>query len=100
MSILKGLGSVAVAALAIALMTPSAAQAQDGWMAPRLVVPDNGIVWGPSPPLYPYYHYGYYGVPVGWSVPAWGPEPSWGLHAYGCEAARPGRHGRRAHVCD
>jgi hypothetical protein len=103
MSIVKGLTTVAVAALAIASMTPSGARAQDGRIAPRIAAaPVGGMVWGPSPPLYPYYHYGYYGVPVGWSVPAWGPEPFWGPEEYGCDpqAVRPGRHGRRTRGCE
>ncbi len=84
MSIVKRLGTVAVAAvLAIALMAPTGAQARNGRIAAGVVD-------------YPYYHYGYYGVPV------WGPGPFWGPYEYGCyrQAVWTGRHWRRVRVCD
>jgi hypothetical protein len=95
MSIVKQLGTVAVAAgLAIALMAPTGAQARDGRMVVGAAV--SGGFWGPSPPYYPYYHFGYYGVPVG------GPGPFWGPYEYGCDrqAVWTGRHWRRVRVCD
>jgi hypothetical protein len=72
MSIVKRPGAVAVAAvLAIALMAPTGAQARNGRIAAGGAVGEavGGVVWGPSPPYYPYYHFGYYGVPV------WGGRP-------------------------
>lgn len=99
MSIVKRLGAVAVAAgLAIALMAPTGAQARNGRIAAGGVVGEavGGVFWGPSPPYYPYYHFGYYGVPV------WGPGPFWGPYEYGCyrQAVSTDRHGRRVRVCD
>ncbi len=99
MSIVKRLGTVAVAAvLAIALMAPTGAQARNGRIAAGAVIGAavSGGYWGPSPPYYPYYHYGYYGVPV------WGPGPFWGPYEYGCyrQAVWTGRHWRRVRVCD
>jgi hypothetical protein len=96
MSIVKRLGTVAVAAvLAIALMAPTGAQARNGRIAAGGEAV-GGIFWGPSPPYYPYYHFGYYGVPV------WGPGPFWGPYEYGCyrQAVSADRHGRRVRVCD
>jgi hypothetical protein len=58
MSIVKRLGTVAVAAgLAIALMAPTGAQARNGRIAAGGVVGEavGGVFWGPSPPYYPYY---------------------------------------------
>ena len=99
MSIVKRLGTVAVAAvLAIALMAPTGAQARNGRIAAVGVVDEavSGGFWGPSPPYYPYYHYGYYGVPV------WGTGPFWGPYEYGCyrRAVWTNRHWRRVRVCD
>jgi len=99
MSILKRLGTVAVAAvLAMVLMAPSGAQARNGRIAEDAVVDEavGGISWGPSPPYYPYYHFGSYGVPVGWHVPFAGPG------VYGChrEDVWTGRRWRRVRVCD
>jgi hypothetical protein len=96
MSIVKRLGTVAVAAvLAIALMAPTGAQARNGRIAAGGEAV-GGVFWGPSPPYYPYYHFGYYGVPV------WGPGPFWGPYEYGCyrQAVSTDRHGRRVRVCD
>jgi hypothetical protein len=96
MSIVKRLGTVAVAAgLAIALMAPTGAQARNGRIAAGGEAV-GGVFWGPSPPYYPYYHFGYYGVPV------WGPGPFWGPYEYGCyrQAVSINRHGRRVRVCD
>src|SRR6202171_6264509 len=96
MRIVKRPGTVAVAAvLAIALMAPTGAQARNG----RIGVVDeavSGVFWGPSPPYYPYYHFGYYGVPV------WGPGPFRGPYEYGCyrQAVWTGRDWRRVCVCD
>ena len=95
MSIVNRRSTVAIAAvLAIGLMTPIGAQAQDGRIAAGVTV--GAFHWGPSPPFYPYYHYGYYGVPVGW------PGPFWGPYEYGChrEAVRTGHHWRHLRVCD
>jgi hypothetical protein len=100
MSILKRLGPGALAAvLAVALTAPTGAQAQDGRIAAGVTV--GAFHWGPSPPFYPYYHFGKYGVPVGWPSP-WGPGPFWGPYEYGChrEAVRTGHHWRHVHVCD
>jgi hypothetical protein len=104
MSIVKQLGTVAVAAvLAIALIAPTGAQARNGRIVVGGVAADavvgaavGGGFWGPSPPYYPYYHYGYYGVPV------WGHGPFWGPYEYGCyrQAVWTGRHLRRVRVCD
>ena len=100
MSIVKRLGTVAVAAvLANALMAPTDAQARNGRIAAGDVVGaavSGGYHWGPSPPYYPYYHYGYYGVPV------WGPSPFWGPYEYGCrhQAVWTNRRWRRVRVCD
>ena len=100
MSIVKRLGTVAVAAvLAIALMAPTGAQARNGRIAAGGFAAGaavSGGYWGPSPPYYPYYHYGYYGVPV------WGPGPFWGPYEHGCyrQAVWTGRHWRRVPVCD
>jgi hypothetical protein len=103
MSIVKRMGTVAVGAvLAIALMAPTGARARnvriaDGVAADAVVgAADNGAFWGPSPPYYPHYHYGYYGVPV------WGSGPFWGPYESGCyrQAVWTGRHWRRVRVCD
>ena len=99
MSLVKRLGMVAVAAvLAIALMAPTGAQARNGRIAAGAVVEEavGGFSWGPSPPYYPYYHFGNYGVPVGWHGLFWVP------HDYGChrEEVWTGRHWRRVRVCD
>ena len=99
MSIVKRLGTVAVAAgLAMALMAPSGAQARNGRVAEEAVVGEQvgGFSWGPSPPYYPYYHFGSYGVPVGWHVPFAGPG------VYGChrEDVWTGRRWRHVRVCD
>jgi hypothetical protein len=98
MRIVKRLGAVAVAAaLAIALMAPTGAQARNGRIAAGGGDAGDGWgSWGPSPPYYPYYHFGYYGVPVWGSVPFWGPYES------GCyrQAVSTGRHWRRVRVCD
>jgi len=99
MSIVKQLGQVAVAAvLAIGLMGPGSAEARSARIAEDVVAggPDSGMIWGPSPPLYPYYHFGQYGVPVGWHVPFAGPG------VYGChhEEVWTGRRWRRVRVCD
>jgi hypothetical protein len=101
MSIVKRLGTVAVAAvLAIALMPPTGAEARNGRIAADadavVDVAVGGVLWGPSPPYYPYYHYGEYGIPVGWPGPVWGP------YEYGCypKAVWTGRHWRRVRVCD
>jgi hypothetical protein len=102
MSIVRRLGTVAVAvALAIAWMAPSGAQARSGRIAAGAFAV-GGFHWGPSPPYYPYYHYGYYGVPVGWPGPFWGPAPFWGPYEDGCyrETVRRGRHWRHVRVCD
>src|SRR5262249_4772482 len=101
MSIVNRLGSVAVAAvLAIGLTAPTGAQAQDGRIAAGVTV--GAFRWGPSPPFYPYYHFGEYGVPVGWSGPFWGPGPVPEAYEYGChiESVRTGHHWRRVRVCD
>jgi len=100
MSLVKRLGAVAVAAgLAIALMAPSGAQAGHGRMAEGVVVGEavGGFSWGPSPPYYPYYHFGQYGVPVGWHGPFWAPHDYGGCHR---EEVWTGRHWRRVRVCD
>jgi hypothetical protein len=107
MSIVKRLGTVAVAAvLAIVLMAPTGAQARNGRIAADVVggveagavvgAAVNGGFWGPSPPYYPYYHYGHYGVPI------WGSGPFWGPYEYGCyrQAVWTGRHWHRVRVCD
>jgi hypothetical protein len=99
MSIVKQLGQVAVAAvLAIGLMGPGSAEARSARIAEDVVAvePAGGIIFGPSPPLYPYYHFGQYGVPVGWHVPFAGPG------VYGChhEEVWTGRRWRRVRVCD
>ncbi len=99
MSIVNRLSTVAVAAvLAMALMTPTGAQARNGRIAEGGVVgePIGVVSWGPSPPYYPYYHFGYYGVPVGWT------GPSWGVSESGCDRREvwTGRHWRRALFCD
>jgi hypothetical protein len=95
MSIVKRLGTVAVAAvLAVVLMAPTGAQAWNGRIADGEAV--GAFSWGPSPPYYPYYHFGSYGVPVGWHVPFAGPG------VYGChrEEVWTGHHWRRVRVCD
>ena len=100
MRILRRLGPVAVAAvLAIALMAPTASLAQDAPIAAGVAV--GAFHWGPSPPFYPYYHFGEYGVPVGWPSP-WGAGPLWGPYADGChrETVRTGHHWRHVRVCD
>jgi hypothetical protein len=99
MGIVKRLGAVGVAAgLAIALMAPTGALARNGRIAADAVEGETigGISWGPSPPYYPYYHFGTYGVPVGWPGPF--SEP----YGYGCyrQAVWTGRHWRRVRVCD
>jgi hypothetical protein len=106
MTIVERLGGVAVAAvLAIALVAPTA-QARNGRTAAGVggEFADGAVIgaavsggfWGPSPPYYPHYHYGYYGVPV------WGSGPVWGPYEYGCyrQTVRTGRHWRRVPVCD
>jgi hypothetical protein len=101
MSVLKRLNVVAVAAvLAIAMIAPAVAQAQDERIAAGVTV--GAFHWGPSPPYYPYYHYGYYGVPVGWPGPFWGPDPVFGPYEYGChrETVWNGRHRHPVRVCD
>jgi hypothetical protein len=101
MSIVNRLGPVTVAALlAVGLTAPTGAQAQDGRIAAGVAV--GAFRWGPSPPFYPYYHFGDYGVPVGWSGPFWGPGPAFGPYEYGChlESVRTGHHWRRVRVCD
>jgi hypothetical protein len=104
MSILKRLAVVAV--LATAMMAPGGAQAGNGRIAAGVdsgfaadaVVgaPINVGFWGPSPPYYPYYHFGHYGVPV------WGPGPFWGPYEYDChdQVVWTGRHRRHVRVCD
>jgi hypothetical protein len=107
MSIVKRLGTAASAAvLATALMAPTGAQARKDRIADGVVggvvddavvgAPDGGSFWGPSPPYYPHYHYGHYGVPV------WGSGPFWEPYDYGCyrQTVWTGRHWRRVHVCD
>lgn len=97
MRIVKRLGAAAVtAALAIALMAPTGAQAGNGRIAAGGDAADGWGSWGPSPPYYPYYHFGYYGVPV------WGSGPVWGPYESGCyhQAVWTGRHSRRVRVCD
>jgi len=88
----------AVAALAIAVMASSGAQARNGRIVADAVVEEavGGFSWGPSPPYYPYYHFGSYGVPVGWHGPIVAP------YDYGChrETVWTGRHWRRVRVCD
>ena len=101
MSLVKRLDSAAVAALlAIAMIVPSGAQAQDERIAASVTV--GAFHYGPSPPFYPYYHFGYYGVPVGWFGPFWEPAPLAGPYEYGChlESVRTGHHWRRVRVCD
>jgi hypothetical protein len=99
MSIVKRSGIVAVAAaLALAWMAPTGAQAGNGRIAADAAdgVAASAVFWGPSPPYYPHYHYGYYGVPV------WGPGPFWGPHEYDChpQSVWTGGHWRRVRVCD
>jgi hypothetical protein len=107
MGIVKRLGTVAVAAvLAFMLMVPSGAQARNGRVAAGVDggpadaavvgVAVGGVHWGPSPPYYPYYHFGYYGVPVGWPGPFWEPYDG------GCyrHAVSTGHHRRYVEVCD
>jgi len=105
MGLVKGLGTVAVAAaLAAALLAPTGAEAGNGRVAAGFV--DGAAVGGydgPAPPYYPYYHYGYYGYPVqSWGPgPYWAAGPSWDAGpVYGCShrAVWTGRHWR--HVCD
>jgi hypothetical protein len=94
MNVVKRLGTVAVAAgLAMALMAPSCAQARNG-RTPGFAV--DAVQWGPAPPFYPYYHFGYYGVPV------WDVGPLWEPYDDGCyrQAAWTSRHRRHARVCD
>jgi hypothetical protein len=101
MSIVNRMGTVAVAAvLAIGFTAPTGARAQDGRIAAGVTV--GAFHWGPSPPFYPYYHFGYYGVPVGWSGPIWSPAPVPAPYAYGChlESVRTGHHWRHVRVCD
>jgi len=99
MRIVKQLGPVAVAAiLAIGLMGPGGAEARNGRFAEEVVVGESsgGIIFGPSPPLYPYYHFGQYGIPVGWhGLVRELREP--GCHR---EEIWTGRHWRRVRVCD
>ncbi len=99
MSLVKRLGVVAVAAgLGIAMLAPTGAEARHGRIAEGAVVADEvgGFSWGPSPPYYPYYHFGSYGVPVGW------PGPFWAPYEYGCHRQEvwTGRHWHRVRVCD
>jgi hypothetical protein len=78
MSIVRRLETVAVAAaLAVALMAPTGAQAWNDRMAEG-------------------HHFGTYVVPVGWHVPFAGPG------VYGChrETVWTGRRWRRVRVCD
>jgi hypothetical protein len=99
MSLVKGLGMVAAAAvLATALMAPTGAQARKDRIAEGAVVGEEvgGFSWGPSPPYYPYYHFGSYGVPIGWPGPVWAPYES-SCHR---ETVWAGRHWRRVRVCD
>ena len=99
MSLVKRLGTVAVAVvLAMVLMAPTGAQARNGRIVEGAVVGEEvgGFSWGPSPPYYPYYHFGSYGVPIGWHGPLLAP------YEYGChrETVWTGRHWRRVRVCD
>jgi hypothetical protein len=99
MSLVKRLGTVAVAVvLAMVLMAPSGAQARNGRIVEGAVVGEEvgGFSWGPSPPYYPYYHFGSYGVPIGWHGPLLAP------YEYDChrETVWTGRHWRRVRVCD
>jgi len=99
MSLVKRVGTGAAAAVvAIALLAPTGAKARHDRIAEGAVVGEEvgGFSWGPSPPYYPYYHFGAYGVPVGWHVPFAGPG------VYGChrEDVWTGRRWRRVRVCD
>jgi hypothetical protein len=98
MSLGKPLGIAVAAVLAIALMAPSGAQARNGRIVAGAVVEEavGGFSWGPSPPYYPYYHFGTYGVPVGWHGSVLAPYES-SCHR---ETVWTGRHWRRVQVCD
>jgi len=98
MKSVKPLGAAVAAVLALALMVPGGAEARNGWIAEGAIVgePAGGFSWGPSPPYYPYYHFGQYGIPVGWSA-AFRERPAYGCHR---EEVWTGRHWRHVRVCD
>ena len=94
MAIVKRLGTVAAtAALAIVLVAPTGAWAGTGVVDGYAT--GGAISWGPSPPYYPHYHFGHYGIPVWGAGPFWEPEN-------GCyrQTVWTGRHWRHARVCD
>ena len=99
MTLVKRTGTVAAAVvLAIVVMAQTGVEARNGRIAEDVVVGESsgGTIWGPSPPLYPYYHFGQYGVPVGWH------GALRELREPGChrEEVWTGRHWRRVRVCD